>query len=212
MDSRTGTGDSAKDTARETAGIDWDAVRARLARQGGELEAAASPGGAWADALLRSRAEDLALVPSADEADAAAQAEAPVTLLVGRGADGSYGLDLRHLSRIVPLPRVARVPHAPPELLGLIAIDGRVMRLFDVDRLCGRNAVPAGGGFAVVLRGGERPVALRLRTVDTVMELDGTDMKAPPEAGSFVTAITRSRVAVLDAPAILETLRSMKEE
>ncbi|MGR0184956.1 chemotaxis protein CheW [Azospirillum aestuarii] len=212
MDSRTGTGDSAKDTARETAGINWDAVRARLARQGGELEAAASPGGAWADALLRSRAEDLALVPSADEADAAAQAEAPVTLLVGRGADGSYGLDLRHLSRIVPLPRVARVPHAPPELLGLIAIDGRVMRLFDVDRLCGRNAVPAGGGFAVVLRGGERPVALRLRTVDTVMELDGTDMKAPPEAGSFVTAITRSRVAVLDAPAILETLRSMKEE
>lgn len=212
MDSRTGTGGSAKDTARETAGIDWDAVRARLARQGGELEAAASQGGAWADALLRSRAEDLALVPSADEADAAAQAEAPVTLLVGRGADGSYGLDLRHLSRIVPLPRVARVPHAPPELLGLIAIDGRVMRLFDVDRLCGRNAVPAGGGFAVVLRGGERPVALRLRTVDTVMELDGTDMKAPPEAGSFVTAITRSRVAVLDAPAILETLRSMKEE
>lgn len=208
MDDRTGAGE----TADVKDGIDWAAVRARLARQGREAEEAAAPGGAWADALLRRRAEDLALVPSADEADAAAGAEAPVVLLVGRGADGSYGLDLRHLSRIVPLPRVARVPHAPPELLGLIAIDGRVMRLFDVDRLCGRNAVPAGGGFAVVLRGGERPVALRLRTVDTVMELDGTDAKAPPEAGSFVTAITRGRVAVLDVPAILETLRSMKEE
>ncbi|QCO03520.1 chemotaxis protein CheW [Azospirillum argentinense] len=208
MDDRTGTGEAAdvKDA------IDWDSVRARLARQSRETAEAAAPGGAWADALLRRRAEDLALVPSADEVDAAAGAEAPVALLVGRGADGSYGLDLRHLSRIVPLPRVARVPHAPPELLGLIAIDGRVMRLFDVDRLCGRNAVPAGGGFAVVLRGGERPVALRLRTVDTVMELDGTDAKAPPEAGSFVTAITRGRVAVLDVPAILETLRSMKEE
>ncbi|WP_114857695.1 chemotaxis protein CheW [Azospirillum brasilense] len=208
MDDRTGTGQAAD--AKD--GIDWAAVRARLARQGREAAEAAAPGGAWADALLRRRAEDLALVPSADEADAAAEAEAPVALLVGRGADGSYGLDLRHLSRIVPLPRVARVPHAPPELLGLIAIDGRVMRLFDVDRLCGRNAVPAGGGFAVVLRGGERPVALRLRTVDTVMELDGSDGKAPPEAGSFVTAITRGRVAVLDVPAILETLRSMKEE
>ncbi|UKJ74986.1 chemotaxis protein CheW [Azospirillum brasilense] len=206
MDDRTGTGEAAevKDA------IDWAAVRARLALQGREAEAAAAPGGAWADALLLRRAEDLARVPSSIETDAAA--EAPVTLLAGRGADGSYGLDLRHLSRIVPLPRVARVPHAPPELLGLIAIDGRVMRLFDVDRLCGRNAVPAGGGFAVVLRGGERPVALRLRTVDTVMELDGTDLKAPPEAGTFVTAITRSRIAVLDVPAILETLRSMKEE
>lgn len=208
MDDRTGTGEAAevKDA------IDWAAVRARLALQGREAEAAAAPGGAWADALLLRRAEDLARVPSSIETDAAAEAEAPVTLLAGRGADGSYGLDLRHLSRIVPLPRVARVPHAPPELLGLIAIDGRVMRLFDVDRLCGRNAVPAGGGFAVVLRGGERPVALRLRTVDTVMELDGTDLKAPPEAGTFVTAITRSRIAVLDVPAILETLRSMKEE
>ncbi|MBB3267355.1 purine-binding chemotaxis protein CheW [Azospirillum sp. OGB3] len=208
MDDRTGTGEAAD----VQGGIDWTAVRTRLARQGREAEEAAAPGGAWADALLLRRAEDLARVPSADEANVAADAEAPVTLLVGRGADGSYGLDLRHLSRIVPLPRVARVPHAPPELLGLIAIDGRVMRLFDVDRLCGRNAVPAGGGFAVVLRGGERPVALRLRTVDTVTELDGTDRKAPPEAGSFVTAITRGRVAVLDVPAILETLRSMKEE
>ncbi len=193
-------------------GIDWTAVRERLARQGREAEAAAAPGGAWADALLRRRAEDLARVPSPEEADAAAAAEAPVSLLVGRGADGLYGLDLRHLSRIVPLPRVARVPHSQPELLGLIAIDGRVMRLFDVDRLCGRNAVPAGGGFAAVLRGGERPVALRLRTVDTVMELEGTGPKAPPEAGLFVTAITRGRVAVLDVPAILETLRSKKKE
>ncbi|CAO3377153.1 chemotaxis protein CheW [Azospirillum argentinense] len=208
MEDRTGAG-QATDGKH---GIDWAAVHARLARQGRDLEKAAAPDGAWADALLRRRAEDLARVPSPDEADTAAAAEAPVALLVGRGADGSYGLDLRHLSRIVPLPRVARVPHAPPELLGLIAIDGRVMRLFDVDRLCGRNAVPAGGGFAVVLRGGERPVALRLRTVDTVMELDGADAKAPPEAGPFVTAITRGRIAVLDAPAILETLRSMKEE
>lgn len=194
-------------------GIDWAFVRERLARQGRETEAATAPGGAWADALLRRRAEDLARVPSSQESDTAeAENAETVSLLVGRGADGLYGLDLRHLSRVVPLPRVARVPYSQPELLGLIAIDGRVMRLFDVDRLCGRNAVPAGGGFAVVLRGGERPVALRLRTVDTVTGLEGADAKAPPEAGPFVTAITRGRVAVLDVPAILETLRSMKEE
>lgn len=209
MDDRTRSGDG---TAEEPGGIDWAAVRERLARQGREAEAAGAPGGAWADALLRRRAEDLARIPSSAEAEAAAEEEAPVSLLVGRGTDGLYGLDLRHLSRIVPLPRVARVPHSQPELLGLIAIDGRVLRLFDVDRLCGRTAVPAGGGFAVVLRGGERPAALRLRTVDTVMELEGTRLKAPPEAGPFVTAITRGRVAVLDVPAILETLRSKKEE
>lgn len=156
---------------------------------------------AWADALLRRRAEELARVPAAED-------EIPtVPLLVGRGADGLYGLELRHLARVVPLPRVARVPGGPPELLGLIAIDGRVTRLFDVDRLCGRIAVPAGGGFAIVLRGVARPVALRLRTVETVTELEPGRFGAPPEAGPFVAAITPDRVAVIDVAAILDRLR-----
>ncbi|MBP2313138.1 chemotaxis protein CheW [Azospirillum soli] len=155
----------------------------------------------WADELLRRRADELARMTSS------AEERAPtVPLLVGRGADGLYGLELRLLSRVVPLPRVARVPGGPPELLGLIAIDGRVMRLFDVDRLCERTAVPAGGGFAVVLRGA-RPVALRLRTVETVAELEPGRFGAPPEAGAFITAITPDRVAVLDVAAILDRLR-----
>ena len=156
---------------------------------------------AWADALLRRRAEELARIPTTAEDEALT-----VPLLVGRGADGLYGLELRHLARVVPLPRVARVPGGPAELLGLIAIDGRVMRLFDVDRLCGRTAVPAGSGFAVVLRGGARPVALRLRTLETVAELEPGRFGAPPEAGPFVTAITPDRVAVLDVAAILDSM------
>ena len=186
--------------------IDWNAVRDQIAgrrRDAGD-DALDS---AWADALLRRRAEELA------QASATLEGSAPtIPLLVGRGADGLYGLHLRHLARIVPLPRVARVPGSPPDLLGLIAIDGRVMRLYDVDRLCGRNAVPAGGGFAVVLRGGAKPAALRLRTVETVMEMEPDQPPAPPEAGPFVTTITKGRIAVLDVPAILDTLRSKKEE
>ena len=158
--------------------------------------------GAWADELLRRRADELARTPAA-----VAEKAPAVPLLVGRGADGIYGLELRLLSRVVPLPRVARVPGGPPDLLGLIAIDGRVMRLFDVDRLCERTAVPAGGGFAVVLRGGARPVALRLRTVDGVVELEPGRFGAPPEAGAFITAITPDRIAVLDVAAILDRLR-----
>lgn len=189
-----------------TGSIDWSAVRNQIAgrRRDADDDALDS---AWADALLRRRAEELA------QASATPEDEAPtIPLLVGRGADGLYGLPLRHLARIVPLPRVARVPGSSPDLLGLIAIDGRVMRLYDVDRLCGRNAVPAGGGFAVILRGGARPGALRLRTVETVMEMEPDQPTAPPEAGPFVTTITKGRIAVLDVPAILDTLRSAKEE
>lgn len=189
--------------------IDWAAVRDRLARTRQEAAEAGAFGSAWADALLRRRADELA------NGGSGAQDEAPtLPLLVGRGADGLYGLELARLARVVPLPRVARVPGAPPDLLGLIAIDGLVIRLYDVDRLCGRTAVPAGGGFAVVLRGGARPVALRLRTVETIVDLDLDALrgKAPPEAGRFVTAVTDGRIAVVDVAAILDQLRSTKDE
>lgn len=188
--------------------IDWAAVRDRLARTRFEAEEAGAFGSAWADALLRRRADELATGGSG-----AQEGTPTLPLLVGRGADGLYGLDLARLARVVPLPRVARVPGAPPDLLGLIAIDGRVVRLYDVDRLCGRTAVPAGGGFAVVLRGGARPVALRLRTVDTIVDLDLDSLrgKAPPEAGRFVTAVTDGRIAVVDVAAILDQLRSTKD-
>lgn len=172
-----------------------------------------APGvGAWADALLRRRTAELA--ESAEAPDDRAPA---LPLLVGRGMEALYGVELSQLARVVPLPRVARVPGAPPELLGLIAIDGRVMRLFDVDLLCGRPAVPAGSGFAVVLRrglsgGGYRPLALRLRSVEAVVEQDPARLVPPPEPEPYISAITDQRVAVLDVGAILDRLRSTREE
>lgn len=160
----------------------------------------------WADALLRRRAEELARLP-ATVGDAAPA----VPLLVGHGAEGRYGVPLRHLARVMPMPRMARVPGGPAALLGLIAIDGRVMRVLDVDRLCGVASSYA-GGYALVLRGGPRPLALRLRTVDTVTELEPGAAAAPPEAGRFIESFIGDRIAVLDVAAILDTLGSTGEE
>ena len=176
------------------------------------MDEAATRNRAWADAMLRRRTEELARKPDEAAGVAAGGAAAPsVALLVGHGADGRYGVELRHLARIVPLPRVARVPGEAPELLGLIAVDGRVMRLFDVDRLCGRTVVPAGGGFAAVLRGGRRPVALRLRAVETVADREPGRFAPLPEAGPYVAAVTDDRIAVLNVEAILDRLGSTGE-
>lgn len=180
--------------------IDWDDVRARLARQQSALEEAFAGRGPWAEELLRRRAESLA-----GDAEAKAAPDA-LHVLIARGAATTYALEVRHLARILPLPRVAPVPGAPGELLGLIAVGGRVLRLFDVDRLCGEPSDEAGvAGFAITLREGARPVALRVTAVDAVRRLPAAALR-PMESGRLIRAVTEERVALLDVAAMLERI------
>lgn len=194
--------------------VDWAAVRDRLARQNAAMDAIFAGRGPWADEVRRRRAEELAESPVSPDHD-----RPLVPLLLARGAATLYGLELRHLSHIVPLPRLARVPGAVASLLGIIAVGGKVMRLFDLDRLCGAASLPlplplpSGGGgeagYAVVLRtGAGRPAALRVASVERVADLDAPRNAAPPEAGAFINTITGDRTALLDMAALLEFVKA----
>jgi len=199
------------DRAAGRASIDWDAVREKVAHRTADLESTFAGRGPWADAVLARRARELAEVPQFDD-----QTGIGTPMLVARGAETLYGLELRRLGHIVPMPRLARVPGAPPAVLGVIAVAGRVMRLFDVDRLCsGTHA--AGGidrpgyapGYAIVLRtGAGRPAALRLHEVERVSDIVLPRISVPAEAGPLVRAITADRMAILDMEALLDLVKT----
>ncbi|PWC85250.1 chemotaxis protein [Azospirillum sp. TSH100] len=200
------------DRAAARASIDWDAVREKLARRTADLEAIFAGRGPWADAVLARRAEELAETPQPDD-----EAGIGTSMLIARGVETLYGLELRHLGHIVPMPRLARVPGAPPAVLGVIAVAGRVMRLFDLDRLCsGTSARGAAGsaeadqtGYAIVLRTGTgRPAALRLREVERVADIMVPRASAPVEAGPLIRAITAERMAVIDMTALLDVVKT----
>lgn len=202
--------------AAARAAIDWDDVHRKLARRNADLEATFAGRGPWADAVLARRAEDLAEIPQIHEEESAG-----IPMLVARGAETLYGLELRHLGHIVPMPRLARVPGAPPAVLGVIAVAGRVMRLFDLDRLCNGplasvSAALARGdagadpsGYAIVLRtGAGRPAALRVREVERVADIVPPRGSAPAEAGPLVRAIAADRMAILDMAALLDLVKT----
>lgn len=184
---------------RKSHGIDWTAVRARLAEQQAALNDAFNGKGPWAEELLRRRTARLAEAAQAQEVPDA------VPVLVARGTTATYAMEVSRLARILPLPRVTPVPGSPPELLGLIAVGGRVLRLFDVDRLCGDPAAQASGGFVVALRDGAPPTALRVASVEAVRPLEPGELR-PSEGGQFIKAVTEERVALLDVAAILERI------
>ncbi|MGQ9366928.1 chemotaxis protein CheW [Azospirillum sp. ST 5-10] len=185
--------------------IDWDALRRRLARNRAAFHDAVAGRGRWTEDLLERRTAELARPP-----DETAGAGGTVRLLLARGAGGRYALDVRHVARVQPVSRWTPVPAAEPHLLGLIAVGGRVLRLFDVDRLCG--APPgldgAPGGYAVLLRGHRKvPVALRLRAVETVEERPEGALRPPLGVVlSFVKALGEDGLPLLDAEAIVKEL------
>ena len=186
----------------DCGGIDWEAVHRRLERSREALDEAFSGRGAWTDELLRQREEELA-----EQAGASPDAGRHVPYLIVRGEGGRYALELRRLGLIQPLTRVVRVPGAPPELLGLIAVNGRAMRLFDLDRLCGNAAAASrAGGFAILLRAMNRPTALRVQALETALDLDITRFGPRSEAGPFIQAFTEDHVAILDMAAIIDSL------
>ncbi|MBP2308278.1 chemotaxis protein CheW [Azospirillum melinis] len=201
--------DRAASRASGRASIDWNAVREKVAHRTADLEATFAGRGPWADAVLARRAQELAEVPQLD-----GEAGTGTPMLVARGAETLYGLELRHLGHIVPMPRLARVPGAPPAILGVIAVAGKVMRLFDLDSLCsGTHAGAAGidqpGGYAIVLRTGTgRPAALRLHEVERVADIVPPRTSVPAEAGPLVRAITADRMAILDMAALLDLVKT----
>lgn len=188
--------------------IDWAAVRRRLAERQQALLQAFDGEGPWADALLQRRTEELARLPAGDGPHDGQR------LLVASGRRLRYGLELGRLTRVLPVPPVAPVPGARPELLGLIAVFGRVMRLFDADALCGEPADPDRGfGYAAVLRGGVRPVALRFLGLEDAVSIPMPDA-VPPEGRTcpLIRAVTPNRIAVLDIPAIFDIVEGPTDQ
>lgn len=196
-------------TRRQPTPIDWDAVRRRLAERNIILERAFAGEGPWAEALFQRRTEEMARQTALPLDDR----RLGQSLLVAAGTRLRYGLELERLGRVLPLPRVAPIPGAATDLLGLIAVNGRVVRLFDADILCGEPSKPnRGDGYAVILRGGRRPMALRFLTVEDVAEY--RDTQTIPKAGRtcpYISAVTPDRVAILDVPAILERAEGSTE-
>ncbi|HEY0833429.1 MAG TPA: chemotaxis protein CheW, partial [Azospirillum sp.] len=168
--------------------------------------------GPWAEDLLHRRTEELARPPAAEE-DGAGR----VRLLLARGAVERYALPIAEVGRTQPVARWTPVPGAPAHLLGLINVGGRVLRLFDVDRLCGAPAGigegpgDGGGGHAVVLRRVLRaPLALRFRAVEAVEDRPAGTL-TDATGSRYINALTGDRIAVLDVPAIVDDLDGSPE-
>ncbi len=90
-----------------------------------------------------------------------------------------FGLPVMAIREIQQLGRVTRVPHAPPEILGIMNLRGKVVTLLDLGHHLAalRRTGRPGGGLLIVLDFGDPDLWLGL-----VAEAIGQAVAIPPEA------------------------------
>jgi chemotaxis signal transduction protein len=177
-------------------GIDWTAVRERLAKSQEALASLMEVRDERFDALLRERARKLA-----ERRTAVLPARASAQALVVRAGAESFGLELTRLAGVLPFAQCAPVAGATGELIGLINAHGEIWAAFELRRLLGAAVAPPSGGYVVLLRHGRRRIGLRVDDVDRVREVGGTQVIEPGKGAvpmDYVQGVTSDAVILVD--------------
>lgn len=113
---------------------------------------------------------------------ASRQAEQRLTVRAGRAR---VAMAASGVAEIIRAPRITRMPHGPPGLIGVTHLRGVVLPVISLSQLLGESEGEAGGGAArVVVLNREQPLGLAVDAVDALkaMEADG----AAPEHGRLM--------------------------
>jgi purine-binding chemotaxis protein CheW len=122
-----------------------------------------------------------------------------------------YALPARSVSEVARMPPVARVPQAPPSLMGLVNLRGAVLPVASVRALLGRADVATTNTSRLIVLEGASPVALAVDEVASLVRIAPEKVKTAEadiasEAGEHLRGVfeTNSHVTkILDIPELL---------
>lgn len=150
------------------------------------------------------------LAPDASLADRVRSRTGKADLLVFRVGTELFAAVLTAIEEALELPRLSHLPEMPPSMLGVISLRGRMLPAYSPARHLG-VALAREDAAALVLRAGDRRVALAVDDVDDVLTVDLAALRPPPiVAGEERDAVLLGvadrggvLVAVLDADALV---------
>jgi purine-binding chemotaxis protein CheW len=142
--------------------------------------------------------------------ESAAEGRRFLTFRIG---DRLYALPAEDVSEIIRIPPLARVPQAPPSLLGLANLRGRILPVASLRRLLGEADGDDAGSRAIVLTGAA-PVAVAVDAVQSLLTVDASLVDArqagfAAEPGELLHGALRHRegdgaTKILDMPGMLK--------
>ena len=143
-------------------------------------------------------------------------------LLFSLGTDSTrarretYGINVFKVREVMRTPEVTRAPEMPPSVEGMVSLRGSLVPVIDLACYAGMT-VESRPEIMIVTEYNGHTQGFLVEAVDTIMRLDWSSMRVPPEmlvkhSGGFVTAVTELTdgrlVMMLDVERILsETTR-----
>jgi purine-binding chemotaxis protein CheW len=133
-----------------------------------------------------------------------------VRLLVVEVGGSRLAVRLEHIQALEALPRRVTLPGAPPELLGLVGLRGRLVPVFSLARLL--EAESSGEPRWLLLVGGDDPLGLALDGFHGQFEVSAPQVRAAGggRARPHVPELVRlggSLCGVLDLPSLVGVIR-----
>lgn len=111
------------------------------------------------------------------------------------GRSELFAIDVLKVREVMRAAQITRAPDAPPAIAGMICLRGALVPVIDLAR-CAGLAPPAPGEIMIVAETGGRTQALLVQSVETILRVERTAMKAPP---GMLARGTRGRIAAVTA-------------
>ena len=133
-----------------------------------------------------------------------------MALTLVRMGGRACALPCEHVVEIVPRVKLGVLPAAPPQVLGVVNLRGKVVPVFDIRaRLSGASAlVPY--QHLVIVRAGERQLGLAVDEVSDVRDIDARSIERPSEVtgrgGAGIVRIDHELVLVISAEDVLHAV------
>jgi purine-binding chemotaxis protein CheW len=152
--------------------------------------------------------------PSLSFAERVRLREGTADLLVFRVGGELFATALTAVEEALELPQLSAIPEMPLSMLGVLTLRGRMLPTYSPARPLG-IALERDDAAALVIRAGERRIALAVDDVDDVFTLDLATLRAAPTAGAerdaLLVGVARrgaDLVAVLDAELLVNACLS----
>lgn len=134
-------------------------------------------------------------------------------LVTFRRGRATYGIDVRHVRKVLRVPPLRPLPAAPEFVAGGITVDGRLEVLVDVAVFFGDAGAGGAGDRAVLVTLDGRDFALRADDAGDVTDAAEADLQPlPPFLGGprraalrGVLAVGREQILVVDLALLLAT-------
>jgi two-component system, chemotaxis family, chemotaxis protein CheV len=111
------------------------------------------------------------------------------------GRKETFGINVFKVREVMRVPEITRAPDMPPSVEGMVSLRGVLVPVVDLIKYTGIVTEKA-PEIMIVTEYNSRTQGFLVESVDTILRLDWSEIKVPPEMltaqmGGLVTAVTR---------------------